>query len=315
MRVLLAIDGSVSSDRARDLVAGIVWPTGTIIRVVAALERATELAGVPWMTAPPPDDGEIESSLIRRYQTALEAAERLLEAPGRGVESILLRGRAATAIVDEAREFRADLIVVGNRGHGQFETMLLGSVSAEVVDHAPCPVLVARSSHLRTILYADDGSEGAREAGDLLAEWPIFAGLRVTVISVSDVAVPWSSGLAPGLYDQVMESYTESVQEARREHAALVSTSADRLSDAGLITSVDVRDGDPASCIVKAATEHGSDLIVMGTRGLTGLSRILLGSVARNVLVHAGCSVLIVREHTFESHREPEAANAASARS
>lgn len=308
MRVLLAIDGSVSSDRARDLVAGIAWPEGTMIRVVAALERATELAGVPWMAAPPPDESEIESSLIRRYQTAIEAAERLLDAPGRGVESVLLRGRAASAIVDEARAYRADLIVVGNRGHGQFETMLLGSVSAEVVDHAPCPVLVARSPRLRTILYADDGSEGAREAGELLADWPIFRGLRTTVISVSDVAVPWSAGMAPGLYDQVMESYVESVQEARREVAALVSTSADRLSDAGLLTSVDVRDGDPAATLVKAATEHGSDLIVMGTRGLTGLSRILLGSVARNVLVHAPCSVLIVREHTFEPHHQEEAA-------
>lgn len=312
MRVLLAIDGSTSSDRARDLVAGIDWPEGTLIRVVAALEHAAELAGIPWMPVPPPDESEIESSLVRRYQTALEAAERIFERPGLGVEALLLRGRPASAIVDEARAFRADLIVVGNRGHGQFETMLLGSVSAEVVDHAPCPVLVARTPRLRTILLADDGSEGAKEAADLLAEWPIFQGLRVTVMSVSEVAVPWSAGMAPGLYDQVMESYQESVQEARRELAALVSATADRLSDAGLVTSVEVRDGDPAPSIVKAATEHGVDLIVMGTRGLTGLSRILLGSVARNVLIHAPCSVLIVREHTFEGHRPAEAAGASA---
>src|SRR5512138_1988183 len=101
--------------------------------------------------------------------------------------------------------------------------------------------------------------------------------------------------MAPGLYDQVMESYSENVQEARREVAALVSVTADRLANAGLETSVDVRDGDPAACIVKAATELGVDLIVCGTRGLTGLSRLLLGSVARNVLLHAPCSVLIVR--------------------
>lgn len=311
MRVLLAIDGSASSDRARDLVAGISWPEGTLIRVVAALEHSTELVGVPWMALPPPDDTEIESSLIRQYQTALDEAVGVLELPGRGVESILLRGRPATAIVDEAREYHADLIVVGHRGHGQFETMLLGSVSAEVVDHAPCPVLVARGSTLKSILYADDGSEGAREAGELLAGWPIFQGLRATVISVSEVAAPWSSGMTPGMFDQVMASYTNSVQEARREMAALASTSADRLSDAGLQTSIEVRDGDPAPCIVKAARELGADLVVMGTRGLTGLSRILLGSVARNVLLHAPCSVLIVREHTFGT-REPTAAGVGS---
>src|SRR5512136_3173124 len=99
MRVLLAIDGSVSSDRARDLVAGIDWPEGTMIRVVAALEHSTELAGIPWMAAPPPDESEIESSLVRRYQTALEKAEEILESVGRGVDSMLLRGRPATAII------------------------------------------------------------------------------------------------------------------------------------------------------------------------------------------------------------------------
>ncbi|HEX9044232.1 MAG TPA: universal stress protein [Candidatus Limnocylindrales bacterium] len=315
MRVLLAIDGSVSSDRARDLVAGIEWPEGTIIRVVAALERAPELTGVPWMAPVAPDESEVEGSLIRRYQTALEAAERALEATGRGVQAILLRGRAASAVVEEARDFDADLIVVGNRGHGQFETMLLGSVSAEIVDQAPCPVLVARSTRIRSALLADDGSEGAEEAGELLASWPIFAGLRVTVTSVSEVAVPWSAGMAPGLYDQVMESYSENVQEARREVAAIVSATADRLANAGLVTAVEVRDGDPATCLVKAATELGVDLVVCGTRGLTGLSRLLIGSVARNVLLHAPCSVLIVRRHSFEGRgsAKAEAATGATA--
>ena len=102
MRVLLAIDGSVSSDRARDLVAGIDWPAGTIVRVVAALEHGPDLYGVPWMGVAPVDDDRIEGSLIRRYTDALEAAERMIEEPGRGVEHVLLRGRAATAIVDEA---------------------------------------------------------------------------------------------------------------------------------------------------------------------------------------------------------------------
>lgn len=315
MRVLLAIDGSMSSDRARDLVAGIRWPDGTMIRIVAALEHGPELYGVPWMGTPPVDSERIEGSLVRRYQTALETAERTLEAPGRGVQTILLRGRAASSILDEAREFRPDLIVLGNRGHGPIESMLLGSVSAEVVDHAPCPVLIARSTQLHSILYADDGSEGAKEAGDLLGEWPIFKGLRATVLSVSEVAVPWSAGMAPGMYDQILESYSESVQDARREHAALVDVSADRLSDAGLITAVEVRNGDPAACIVKVASELASDCVVMGTRGHTGFARLLLGSVARNVLLHAGCSVLIVREHTYESHAiaDPDSLEAGSA--
>lgn len=310
MRVLLAIDGSVSADRARDLVAGIPWPDGSLVRVVAVLEEAPELTGVPWMMPLEPDPSEIERSLVRQYEAALDAASRTLAGPGRTIETALLRGRPGTVVIEEAERTRADLIVLGSRGHGQLETMLLGSVSAEVVDGAPCPVLVARGIRLRSLLLAEDGSESAAEAGELVARWPIFAGLRVTVLGASQVAVPWSAGMAPGLYDQVLESYTESVQAARREVAALVSATADRLADAGLVPSLDVRDGDPAACIVKAAAETGADLVVCGSRGLTGLTRIVLGSVARNVLVHAPCSVLVVRSHTYEP-TEPVGAAAA----
>jgi nucleotide-binding universal stress UspA family protein len=56
-----------------------------------------------------------------------------------------------------------------------------------------------------------------------------------------------------------------------------------------------VRSGDPANEILQAAAELKSDLIVTGSRGLGTLDRLVLGSVARNVLIHAPCSVLIVR--------------------
>lgn len=59
---------------------------------------------------------------------------------------------------------------------------------------------------------------------------------------------------------------------------------------------VEVAIGDPAATIVRVAQEHGVDLIVMGTHGRTGLQHVLLGSVAENVIRHATCPVLTVRE-------------------
>jgi nucleotide-binding universal stress UspA family protein len=56
-------------------------------------------------------------------------------------------------------------------------------------------------------------------------------------------------------------------------------------------------EGDPATEIVRFAAERKVGTIVMGTRGHTGLARLILGSTARNVLLHASCSVLVVREH------------------
>ena len=70
---------------------------------------------------------------------------------------------------------------------------------------------------------------------------------------------------------------------------------AEAIRNIGIPTTPYVRSGDAAAQILDAATDFDSDLIVTGSRGLGQLERLLLGSVARNVLVHAGCSVLIVR--------------------
>ena len=125
--------------------------------------------------------------------------------------------------------------------------------------------------------------------------WPIFAGMPVSVIAVAETAVPVAAGFTPGMYDQVLESYTNSVDEARRAVRQEASTEAHRLADIGLRAEPVALDGDPATEIVRFARQGSIGTIVMGTRGHTGLARLILGSVARNVLVHASCSVLIVR--------------------
>ncbi len=303
MRILLAIDGSAAAGRAQGLVDRIEWPARSTVRVVAALERGSDLVGFPGFT-PTSDQREVETSLVRRLQDALDSAVLDLTGPGRFVERVLLRGRAASAVVQEARDFGADLVVVGHRGHGQLETMLLGSVSAEIVDHAPCPVLVARSSELRSLLLAVDGSAAAEHAEHVLVGWPVFRGLPTRVVSVAEVGMPWSTGMSPGIYDQVLESYATAVDEARQQCRGFAEATAARLVDAGYPAVAEVREGSPAEEIVATAHTHRTELIVMGTRGHTGLARLLLGSVARNVLIHAPCSVLVVRE---KAHVEPVA--------
>jgi len=295
MRVVLAIDGSSSSAKARDVVAGLPWPDGSTIRIVGAVEHAPELFGLPWIPVVPEDAGAIEGDVVARLTDALLTTEQAIARPALTVDHVLLRGHAARSIVDEARTFGADLLVLGSRGHGGLETMLLGSTSAEVVDHAPCPVLVIRESRLGSILLAEDGSIGARDAAACVEAWPIFASLPVTVVSVAEVALPMG-GAAFGLYDQVMESYTESVDVARAQHREIALRRAERLTTTGRAVQIEVRDGDAAAEIVAAAGELQADLVVVGTRGHTGLTRMILGSVARKVLTHAPCSVLVVRE-------------------
>jgi nucleotide-binding universal stress UspA family protein len=298
MRILLAIDGSVSSDRATELVSSFPLPRDSVVRVVAVQEPFTDLLAMTWTAGSTTGTDTVETERevdARRLREAIARAEIALRRDGLGVEGFLLRGRPGTAIVDEARSFPADLVVLGSRGHGVIMTMVLGSTAAEVVDHAPCPVLVARTESLGSIAFANDGSPSARTAETVLSSWPLFAGRHVDVVTVAETAIPVAVGFAGERHEHVLGDYMQTVEDARRQVTRESFATAGRLRDAGLDAEGVGLEGDAAGEIVRFAAERGTGTIVVGTRGHTGLTRLVLGSVARNVLLHAPCSVLVAR--------------------
>jgi nucleotide-binding universal stress UspA family protein len=217
---------------------------------------------------------------------------RRIAAPDLTVETQVLRGRAATAVLDQASEFKADLIVVGNRGRGPFESAVLGSVSAEVVDHSQVSVLVARRDHIARILLGEDGSKSAAAAADTVRRWSALHGAPIRVLSVADVDPQWN----PWLRGAEMRSAQAASTASMHEHQeALSRNTAAALEKAGLVAEGVVEDGNPAHRLVEAAVNWDADLIVMGTHGHSGLGPVI-GSVARAVLYHAPCSILVVPE-------------------
>jgi nucleotide-binding universal stress UspA family protein len=298
MRILLAVDGSSSSDRATDLTASLPLPSGSAVRVVAVLQPFADALALSYAAAGDAS-ANVESEEerdARHLREAIGRAETALKRDGVTVDGFLVRGRPASSIVDEAEAMDADLVVVGSRGHGTIATMVLGSTAAEIVFHAPCPVLVARDHELGTIAFADDGSSSARRAEAVLTSWPLFGGRHISVLTVAELAVPVAAGFTPGLYEQVLESYTKAADEARDQTAEESQSAAHRLAEAGLDAEAVALEGDAAGEIVRYAQAHHVGTIVLGTRGHTGLARLILGSVSRNVLLHAPCSVLVVRE-------------------
>lgn len=295
MRILLALDGSPSADRARAFVASLAWPEGTTIRVVAALDVAPALWGGPWIPAIPVDADQLEEEAVAELTRVLQEAQPALEAAGLTVEAELLRGRPSAAVVEDAKHWGPDLIVVGSRGHGPVETAVLGSVSAAIVDHATCPVLVARGDRATRAILAEDGSPAGVAARDVVASWPAFASIPVVVVGVVDVAAPWRSGIAPTMFAAAMDVYTEMLANARTTHREIVAATEAILRAAGRTVSGELREGDPADQLRRAATDPTGDLIVVGSRGHVGISRLVMGSVAHAVLTHAHCSVLVVK--------------------
>lgn len=289
MKVLVAVDGSAHSAVAVDLVRAIEWPGGTSIELFRALEPFPAVLELSARTVE-----VIERALERDTEAALQADVQRLEAPGRQVTARSAHGRAAREIVDEATRLRADLIVMGSRGRGGLKAMLLGSVAAEVVDGAPCPVLVARSRGLARVVLADDGSPDAARAAEIVRDWPIFRGSEVVVVSVAPSMASYALG-SPFGDATAAEAIAEATDALRVEHDRIARSRAEELAAAGRTARAEMRTGQAAGEIVDSAKEHRTDVVVVGCRGRTGLTRLVLGSVARSALVHAPCSVLIAR--------------------
>jgi nucleotide-binding universal stress UspA family protein len=295
MRILLATDGSECAEVARDLAHSIDWPSGSVIRVATVVEPLDVVFGAPWAGRLAGEVETIGADLERHGEAVLEQAARGLVRDGVELERVILRGRPATALVDDARTANVDLIMLGSRGHGTIVSMLIGSVAKEVTDHAPCPVLVARGRQLTRVVLAHDGSPHARAAEALLSQWPIFGSAAIEVVSVAQQRGPWHLPPSATLYVPSTPDYFEAYREVLREQKAVAEEAAARLRRVGLRANAGVVEGDPAEAILGVAENHQADLILLGTHGRTGVQRLLLGSVARNVMVHAPESVLVVR--------------------
>ena len=285
MKVLFATDGSPEDQQARRFVAQARWPAGTEIELFGVM------APVQVAVA-----GELLDRDPRDFEHELDDLATSLPRRDAAVTWRSAVGQPADAIAARARAMEADLIVVGTRGRGPLAATLLGSVSAGVIDRAPCPVLVARTAQAKRIVFADDGSIGAATAATLLDAWPIFGEGSLQIVTVVDVGRPVSTSQeAPMLYSAGERLYIESLDEERERARQSVAGRATTLKPRPRPIKTSVRVGDAADEILAAAHDFAADLIVMGSRGHTGLARFFAGSAARQVLYGAKCSVLIAR--------------------
>ena len=148
MKILVATDGSEFSDAAVERVCRLITDAeNTEVRIVSAYEQPVMAAAAPY-AIPAGYNPVLEKELHENASDAARSAEQQIGERLPAVQSHLstavLCGAPAQAIIHEAEDWGADLIVVGSHGYGFWERMFLGSVSNAVVHHAPCSVLVVR---------------------------------------------------------------------------------------------------------------------------------------------------------------------------
>ena len=142
MKILLAFDGSEHSEAAARELAGRPWPPDSTVRILTAV-RAYVPSAVEFVSTGETAD-QIQDDHVQSARELAETVAESLQVTGLRIETVVKKGDPRRLIVDEAKLWGADLIVMGACGHTAFERWLIGSVAQSVVTHAPCSVELVR---------------------------------------------------------------------------------------------------------------------------------------------------------------------------
>lgn len=279
MKIILAVDGSRYSHWAVDLLLHLPLAETPEIHVLHVVD--VETITHPFLTprlAPQYRrliQAEVEQSVLTGNLLVAEIGERL-RAQWNAVQAVVERGHVAEKIVAKAKREKADLIILGSQGRSGIAAFLMGSVAQKVTTYAPCSVLVVkRKKHMvKKVLVAVDGSTHSDAAVEFLHTHFLPSELRATVLHVWDH--PFSP---PELPDWLPV-------EKRYSHAMV---------ETGFKARPLFLRGHMAETIVEAANRKRADLVIVGSRGLTGVKRYFLGGVSHKVVKYSERSVLVVK--------------------
>lgn len=274
---MLAVDPEGLAESAVPIVAALARKSGGQVYVVGVT------------------DGDDPSQRRAAVEDHVRRATEELTAAGLAVQGEVRHApagsSAAAEIVTAARARGADLVALGSHGHGSVAALVLGSTGRRVAAEIEAPILLVHGAGpiqataslvpapIRRILVPVDYSEASRHAVDVARAIARDGGATVMVFHAREM-VPW--GDAP---------YVESSEEAQQ----LLQEMADRLRASGCAVETRITEPmlSPVSSITKAAEEWNADLIVVGSRRLTALGGLLLGSVTQGVVNQTTRPVLV----------------------
>jgi nucleotide-binding universal stress UspA family protein len=315
MKLLIAYDGSDSADTAIDGLQRAGLPAENVEALVVSI-------GEVWL--PPADevgDDTFTSQTVpglkevrERAAQVMEEAEQLAQRGSKRVQQNFTgwqvshevrNGSPGFELLQVAREWSADLIVVGSHGHSALGRFVLGSVSQKVLTEASTSVHIGRPNpgtgkSGERILIGVDGSPAALAAVRAVAQRNWTEGSEIRIVVADDVfrGNPiWL--LIPPVREFFEEVRTEERTQAEQFAIAAAKELREGLGSRNITVSSVVHAGDPKQVLVKHAEEFGADCIFTGATGFSSrLERVILGSVSSAIAARAQCSVEVVRERS-----------------
>lgn len=314
MKLLMAYDGSDSADIAIDGLQRAGLPTDIVEALVVSV-------GEVWL--PPQSDDEVLDDTFplqippglqaarERAANVMEEAERLAQRGAKRLQQLFSSwhvssearsGSPGFELLNRAREWQADLIVVGSQGRNALGRLVLGSVSQKVLTEASTSVHIGRlhpgtGKSGERIVVGVDGSENALTAVRAVAKRRWTEGSEIRVVVADDVmrgSPIWL--LVPPVKEFVDEVRADERSQAEQFAVAAVKELREGVGGKNITISSVVHTGNPKQVLVNHAQEFGADCIFTGATGFSSrFERVILGSVSAAVAARAQCSVEVVR--------------------
>ncbi len=216
------------------------------------------------------------------------------ELKGRGVAVEISTERSVSpfeAIMDKVNSLQPDLIVMGTHGRSGFKKLLLGSVAEKVLRHAPCNVLTLRDDSaiaegvggFQSVVVPVDFTDSSRRALDVARALVSKDGSLILVhVVASPIHPSFYAGGVTRLFQldpELPARISENLRELLGDH----------------VGEVVAAEGDVHSEVLRVGDERNAQLIVIGTRGLSGMDHLLMGSVTEKVVRASKIPVLTVK--------------------
>jgi nucleotide-binding universal stress UspA family protein len=279
-KILLATDGSEDATRATEAASDLASKSGAELHVVHVWHDVRGFA-----------HDFVRRELKRQGQEVLDQQVEKVGAAGcEVVEAHLRRGRTSNEVIALAGEIGAGLMIVGSRGMGTVQRILMGSQSEEIVHHAQIPVLVVRGAEPywppKRIVIGEDFSDDAGKAGELAAAiGGLYGAGGLLLYSHPDL---------PEVPPGEARSTATNLMDMRERDEQMLDDRAGRLEKLlGSSPEVRLSGGYPARVLLEASLEVQPSLLVVGSRGLAGMARTRLGSVSTKVVTAAPGPVLV----------------------